>query len=113
MTHEEALMERGNQLARACAIARIRSNQLGSVLAHLKRHRDPKGTAQMLEALARSEFARRTRSSQEQFEGLRDQVGPALQRTRSWQDAALIVGWAQRLMGVHEMERRGSRGRSF
>lgn len=104
MTEQEILMQRGDNLARQCALGGVLPNHLGTVLAHLKRHRDPKATAEMLDELARSRFASRTKSTRGQFEGLRQHVVPALRQAKTWQQAAQVVGWAQRLMAVHKMK---------
>lgn len=109
MTEQEILMERGDNLAAQCVLARVPDNHLGTVLAHLKRHRDPKATAKMLDELVKSPFARRFGKTGEQLEGLRRHVGSSLRQARDWQEAAQIVGWAKRLMAVRKLERRPER----
>ncbi len=98
---EEDLMRRGDVLARNCAGAGVPENQLGFVLAHLKRHREPKATRKLLAALPRSPFASRTRSTRQQLENLERSVKAALSHVSDWQQAAVIVGWAKRLWPVY------------
>lgn len=105
MTEQEILMERGDNLAAQCVLAQVPDNHLGTVLAHLKRHRDPKATARMLDELVKSPFARRFGKTGEQLEGLRLHVGSSLRQARDWQEAAQVVGWAKRLMAVRQLEK--------
>ncbi len=100
MTDEEQI-RRGDTLARQCASAGVLENQLGLVLAHLKRHRDVRATGRLLESLRGSPFAGRTRSTRLQFEALEKHVRPALASATGWEEAAGIVGWAKRLSAVY------------
>ncbi len=99
---EEDLMKRGDFLAQRCAVDKVLENQLGLVLAHLKRHRRPEATQELLAGLPRSPFGRRTRRTREQLEALERHVKAALGGISSWQDAAVIVGWAKRLWPVYK-----------
>ncbi len=99
MTDEE-LMQRGEALARQCMGAGVLENQLAVVLAHLKRHQDPRATRRLLSELNRSPFAVRTKSSRRQYEALEKHVGAALGRTSDWNEAANVVGWAKRLAPI-------------
>ncbi len=96
----DLLMQRAETLARQCAMAGVLENQLGNVLAHLKRHRDVAATRRLLDHLVRSPFAFRSKSTRRQFEALARHVKPALGTARGWQEAAQIVGWAKRLSAV-------------
>ncbi len=98
--NDDDLMRRADTLARQCAGAGVLENQLGNVLAHLKRHRSPAATRRLLETLKTSPFATRTKSTRRQFEALARYVSPAL-GSRDWQQAAQIVGWAKRLSAVY------------
>lgn len=100
--HEEDLMKRGDSLAQRCAMDGVLENQLALVLAHLKRHRRPEATHQLLAALPTSPFAQRTRSTRGQLESLGRHVKTALGRVSSWEEAAVIVGWAKRLWPVYK-----------
>lgn len=97
-THEESLMTQGEALARQCG--NVLENQLGMVLAHLRRHQDPAATERLLENLLKSPFANRTQRTREQMADLHREVGRVLRRYTSWHDAAQIVGWAKRLHGA-------------
>ncbi len=99
---EEDLMRRGDVLARSCAGAGVPENQLGIVLAHLKRHRRPEATRQLLAALLKSPFAWRSKSTRQQLENLERYVKAALAHVTDWQQAAVIVGWAKRLWSVYK-----------
>ena len=99
---EEDLMKRGDSLAQRCAMDQVPENQLGMVLAHLKRHRSPEETKELLSGLPRSPFGRRTRSTREQLEALDRHVKSALGGVSSWNEAAVIVGWAKRLWPVYK-----------
>lgn len=94
---DEKIMERGDALARRCALDGVPENHLGMVLAHLKRHRRPEATRELLAALPTSAFARRTRATRTQLEALGRHVKAALSQVSNWDDAARIVGWAKRL----------------
>lgn len=98
---DEDLMNRGDHLARLCAMDGVLENQLGLVLAHLKRHRQPAATRALLAALPRSPFAARANQTRHQLEALDRHVGASLGSTTSWEDAAVIVGWAKRLWSVY------------
>lgn len=93
--NEEQLVERGVQLANEVA-TKVRSGQIGQALAHLRRHRDPAATLRLVKALPSSSFGRRTGKTREQLEALARHVAPIL-KSYCWQDAAVILGWAQRL----------------
>ncbi len=99
--NEDDLMRRADTLARQCATAGVLENQLGNVLAHLKRHRSPAATRRLLDSLKTSPFATRTKSTRRQFEALARYVTPALGGARGWEEAAQIVGWAKRLSSVY------------
>lgn len=99
---EEDLMKRGDSLAQRCAVDQVPENQLGMVLAHLKRHRRPAATQELLAGLPQSPFGRRTGSTRGQFEALQRHVKAALSGVSSWQEAAVIVGWAKRLCSVYK-----------
>ncbi len=98
--NEDDLLRRAETLARQCASAGVLENQLGNVLAHLKRHRSPAATRKLLDSLKTSPFATRTQSTRRQFEALARYVAPALGTARGWQEAAQVVGWAKRLSAV-------------
>ena len=98
---DDDVMRRAEALARQCATAGVLENQLGNVLAHLKRHRSPAATRRLLDALKTSPFAMRTKSTRKQFEALARHVSPALSGTRGWEEAAKIVGWAKRLSPLY------------
>ncbi len=98
---EEDLMRRGDSLAQRCAMDQVPENQLGMVLAHLKRHRRPQATRELLKNLLRSPFAYRSRSTREQFENLERHVKASLSHVSDWRQAAIIVGWAKRLWPVY------------
>lgn len=100
--NEEVLMQKGESLARLCAQSGVQEAHLNWVLEHLKRFQDPGATRTLLEALPRSAFARRTRSTAEQIDHLRRLVLAELPRQRPWQEAATIVGWAKRLLPVYK-----------
>ncbi len=100
-SEEEILVERGDKLARACAKAGVRENDLAMLLAHLRRHRNPKGSLKLLASLERSTFAGRNKGTRKQMEALHQHGRPVLNRARNWQEAATVVGWAKRLMVVH------------
>lgn len=97
-TQEETLMTQGEALARQCG--NVNENQLGMVLAHLRRHKDPAATERLLEKLLTSPFARRTQSTRRQMEDLHHEVGRVLRKHKNWHDAAQVVGWAKRLHGA-------------
>jgi len=99
---EEDLMQRGDALAQRCSMDGVLENQLAMVLAHLKRHRRPKATQELLRALPASPFGQRTQKTRKQFEALERHVKSAFVRVTSWQDAARIVGWAKRLCPVYK-----------
>lgn len=99
---EEDLMQRGDTLARLCAMESVPENQLGMVLAHLKRHRRPESTRELLAELPASPFGRRTGSTRAQLQALDRHVKSALGGVSNWEDAAVIVGWAKRLWGVYK-----------
>lgn len=92
---DEKITERGNALAQRYAQDNVPENHLGMVLAHLKRHRRPEATRELLAALPTSAFARRTRGTRTQLEALGRHVKAALSQVSSWDDAARIVGWAE------------------
>lgn len=99
---DEDLMKRGDSLAQRCAVDQVPENQLGMVLAHLKRHRRPEATKKLLASLPASPFGRRTGSTRSQFEALQRHVKAALGGVSSWEEAAVIVGWAKRLWSVYK-----------
>ncbi len=100
--NEEDLMKRGDSLAQRCAGDKVPENQLGMVLAHLKRHRRPEATHKLLAGLPVSPFGRRTGSTRGQFEALQRHVKAALSGVSRWEEAAVIVGWAKRLWPVYK-----------
>jgi hypothetical protein len=97
-TKEDFVFERASTLASACFRGNVKDNQLGQVLAHLKRHRNVTKTRELLESLARSCFAKRTRVAGEQFQALETHVASALTGISDWQRAAEIVAWGRRLL---------------
>ncbi len=103
--NESDVMTRAETLARQCASAGVLENQLGTVLAHLRRHRDVAATRRLLDDLTTSPFATRTKSTRRQFEELARHVKPALGGTVGWQEAVQIVGWAKRLSAVFRTRR--------
>ncbi len=98
--NDDLLMQRARALAERCATDGVLENQLGNVLAHLKRHRDIAATGRLIDALKTSPFARRTQSTRRQFEALARHVTPALRGVRDWEEAAQVVGWAKRLSPI-------------
>jgi hypothetical protein len=100
--NEEDLMRRGDHLAQRCAMDKVPENQLGMVLAHLKRHRRPEATRQLLEELKRSPFAFRNKGTRLQFENLERHVKAALSHVSDGHEAAVIVGWGKRLWPVYK-----------
>jgi hypothetical protein len=102
---QEELMKQGSMLAEQCAQARVLENQLATVLAHLKRHQDTGKTIELLKTLSNSPFARRTKSTGHQMQALERLVRPVLSRTRDWQEAATIIGWAKRLAAFYQPRR--------
>lgn len=94
---DEMVLEKARILAGACARTGVRDNQLGQVLTHLKRGRDLASTRRLVDALAVSTFATRTKSTRFQLQAIRDHVGEVLRWANNWEDAARVIGWAKRL----------------
>lgn len=105
MLDVDRVLARADGLARSAVAARVRANQLGLALSHLRRHQDVGKTLGLLQRLINSPFAFRTGSSPDQFRRLADDVKRALAGVESWQEAATIVGWARWLMAFY-----GARG---
>ncbi len=95
---EDLVLERAKELAGACHRAGVKDYQLGQVLAHLKRHQKVGETRHLLEDLVHSPFGLRTKSSRRQFPALAETVDSALTGVSDWHKAALVVGWAKRLL---------------
>ncbi len=95
---EDVVLERGKELAGACARAGVKDYQLGQVLAHLKRHRNVGATRRLLGDLVGSPFGLRTQAAKRQFPALEEKVGSALTGVSDWHKAAMVVGWAKRLL---------------
>ena len=96
--NEKALIDRAEDIARGCLRDRVNKNQVHQVLAHLQAHRDVAATARLLDALERSCFAERSRSTRGQLEGLKLHVGQALRGQRDWRQMARLLGWVCRCM---------------
>jgi hypothetical protein len=101
-SRDEELMKQAVSLAQQCVSADVLENQLAMVLAHLRRQKDLRATAELLRALPASPFAARTKSSRKQIDGLAEHVGRALARVNSWEEAATVVGWAKRLSAYYK-----------
>jgi hypothetical protein len=99
MLNEEELISQAENLARSAA-SDVQANHLATLLAHLKMHRNPKATRNLLSSLQRSPFVTRTQSTRNQFEALERHAGPVLDRASSWEDAAYVLGWARRLLAA-------------
>jgi len=98
---EEALLDRANILARKCAAERVPENHLGTVVAHLKEHRNVRGTLALLNELPKSPFASRSGSTRKQLLILQQAVGAAFRNISDWYDAAYIAGWGRRLQSTY------------
>jgi len=100
--NEEDLMTRGDAMARRCAMDGVLENQLAMVLAHLNRHRNPQATRELVRAMPRSVFATRSGRARGQYEALERHVSPELGRVKTWEEAAVVVGWAKRLWSSYK-----------
>ena len=101
-TTEERLMQKGHELAQNCVMAGVLENQLALVLAHLKRHRNPQDTLELVSRLPKSPFGTRSGKTRTQFEKLELNVKRALGGLSDWQEAAQVVGWGKRLYSFYD-----------
>jgi hypothetical protein len=102
MLNVDQILDRATTLARRIAGDRIPENQLGMVLAHLRRHRNVGATLDLLGSLQTSPFRFRTKSTPHQFKRLKEHVQAALRGVSDWQEAAWIVGWGRRLVKAYD-----------
>jgi hypothetical protein len=97
----DQMLSRANALANQIAAARVPEEQLAMALVHVRRHRDVAATLILLGELRQSSFARRSRSTSEQLRNLEESVRRALLGLNAWEDAAMVLGWARRLVGYY------------
>ena len=99
--NSDQILSRANALATQVAAGRVPDEQLSMALVHLKRHHDVAATLTLIAELRSSSFARRSRSTAEQLRILDESVRRALRDLTSWEDAAMVLGWARRLVNYY------------
>ncbi len=103
---DDVLIEKAQRLATDCKQADVSKNQVQQVLAHLRRQRSIPATLRLLEALQTSCFAQRTRSTGDQFKGLKTNIGNALRGQSDWRRGARLLGWTCRCLVAMEHDGR-------